>query len=52
MLENHLDWAPSLRLGHNDVKKTDGARGGNLLEKLTVQKNTKTVQKNMCAFKV
>ncbi|KAG1952255.1 spindle and kinetochore associated complex subunit [Pimephales promelas] len=26
MLENHPDWAPSLRLGHNDVKETDVAR--------------------------
>ncbi|XP_077077283.1 uncharacterized protein LOC143729772 [Siphateles boraxobius] len=26
MLENHPDWTPSLRLGHNDVKETDGAR--------------------------
>ncbi|CAL9698859.1 unnamed protein product [Knipowitschia caucasica] len=26
MLENHPDWTPSLRLGHNNVKETDGAR--------------------------
>ena len=26
MLENHPDWTPSLRLGHSDVKTTDGAR--------------------------
>ncbi|XP_059358734.1 uncharacterized protein LOC132097125 isoform X2 [Carassius carassius] len=26
MLENHPDWTPSLRLGHNDVKETDVAR--------------------------
>ncbi|XP_065136251.1 uncharacterized protein [Paramisgurnus dabryanus] len=26
MLENHPDWTPSLRLGHNDVKETDEAR--------------------------
>ncbi|KAK0151189.1 hypothetical protein N1851_007669 [Merluccius polli] len=26
MLENHPDWTPSLRLGHSEVKPTDGAR--------------------------
>ena len=26
MLENHPDWTPSLRLGHSDVKTTDGVR--------------------------
>ncbi|XP_029981734.1 uncharacterized protein LOC115413135 [Sphaeramia orbicularis] len=26
MLENHPDWAPSLRLGHNEVKETDKQR--------------------------
>ncbi|KAK0146665.1 hypothetical protein N1851_014004 [Merluccius polli] len=26
MLENHPEWTPSLRLGHSEVKTTDGAR--------------------------